>query len=558
MNPKLVSFISSNSPKIDTRIGEGIAYTESKKVLGFLDKLINMHTRVFPKGLVYHGIRLATPREEFLFRINGKNYQREPGTGTSKFKLIKEDVRLAIIHFEYKGESIEKPLYIPFVRRHGIMYINGSKYVFTPVLADGTITAKHDCVFTKFLKIKLFFKRREFSFFEDGVLKHVGVVYSNVHNKRNEEAKTQPILFMSTLANYLMAKYGMSGMLAKFGIHKYKMLEVAEYQEYVDQYPESEWVTITSTNKKPNGSYKYNYYHPTQFMLLVNREEYTNCPIGPEIMGSILFTMDHYTLKSRINPDNINDVNTWQDIIGESIHSSNESYTVIRDGMVKHMASLDGYVDTLVREDLAKIGVHNIENIFDFFEYILLNFKPLTENAYNRDLSGSSYGKQIQVLPFLLYNIIYTINSSVYFPMLTISTEEARDPNRETTIQEIRKNLDKIKPNAFHGLLKWYAGLMILDDPTDNNLYKMGRTITLQERSDKIRTRNSATDINAPDSLLDASLLETGATYDMTKRNPTGRNRLNVFITIDENGVILRNPELKQIIDSVAEDIKSV
>ena len=55
MNPRLMQLIKENTPKIDPRVGEGLAYYQSKSIPDFVDHLFRMNSIAFPEGLKYLG-----------------------------------------------------------------------------------------------------------------------------------------------------------------------------------------------------------------------------------------------------------------------------------------------------------------------------------------------------------------------------------------------------------------------------------------------------------------------------------------------------------------------
>ena len=86
----------------------------------------------------------------------------------------------------------------------------------------------------------------------------------------------------------------------------------------------------------------------------------------------------------------------------------------------------------------------------------------------------------------------------------------------------------------------------------DLPLLKLGRLAVLQEKSDKIRTSNTTFDVNDPKNILHESLIETSGALDMSKSDPSGRNRINPYVTLSEDFTVIPNPELKDKIDEIA------
>lgn len=547
MNPLLNKFIKDNTPVIDPRIGDGLSYSESNKIPAFIDRVLRINSASFPKGLVYIGLRKATPLEGYKYQTRALNNIR-------RYDINRNDIRMYVFHFEFNGTPMQKYIYLPFISRHGFMHMNGVKYVVSPVVADGIMTIKPNSIFVKLIKTKLWFERFVSQIVVDGVREYVPIYFSKIHHKESDSNSGGRMIKMKpTLVHYLCCKYGMTKTLELFGLNNVLMVNIDEFKQNPDKYPKEDWVVVESTGKKPARSYAYGLYIPMQYLFLVPRQQYENISTAPSVLGTLIYVLEHFPSPKRMNPDTINNIDSWRLMLGESIRSSDEHYAVIKNAMDKHMISLDEYVDEMVHDDFKRIGYGQIDSVYKLFIFIVQNFNSMVSEVNKIATSNSFYGKQLQVLQFLLFNIVKAINRC-YFELNGLRIEQERDPNKVIKDDDIRKILGNIRPEEIMRI-KEHAEIIPVEDSTDLPLLKLGRIVVPQEKSDKLRTSKTSFDVSSPENKLNASLIEVGAALDMAKADPAGRNRINLFVKLSDDLTIIPNEELEPIMSSLRDKL---
>ena len=215
------------------------------------------------------------------------------------------------------------------------------------------------------------------------------------------------------------------------------------------------------------------------------------------------------------------------------------------------MISIRGYIDDMVMSDFKRIGLDHIKSINDAFVFIIDNFNDMVASVSNDTSINTLYGKQLQVLQFLLFNITKAINYA-YFGLGNLKLKQKENPDTPIKEREIADVLRTIRTETFMDIRE-HREIMILSDPTDLPLLKPGRIMVPQERSDKQRTRSGPAAVNDVVNKLSDSLLTTGAAKDMTKTDPSGQSRMNPYIYMDDEYTVSENPELKHIMDHVRE-----
>lgn len=551
MNPNLVKAIEQRTPKIDPRIGFGLSFHENENIPKYVDRLFRINARRFPSKVKYLGYAPCTPHEGYKYMTRVVN------NNTRFHDVNKNDIRLYSFNFEIDGYLHRKFIYLPFIRRHGFMYMNGVKYIVAPVMADGIITIKPTEIFIKLIKTKMWFEKiNSYPFMVDGVLEYSQVYFSKIYNKPSDKKQHDPIKMKSTLVHYMCCKFGLRKSLEMLGF-KRDEVEVHSKDEWnkelSDSYPPEEWMVVESLGKKPPKSYGYPVYEPTKMFFMVKRDAWARNKSSKTVFASLFYVFDHYTSPKRMNPNIVDDVTAWRSMMGEVICSSLDHAFTIESNINKHLYSLDGYIDDMVMDDLTRIGLGEIDSIYKLFVYIIENFMELTCGVSQNTKSNSLYGKQLQVCQFLLFDLTKSINNA-YFNLAGLKLNEEKNPNEPIKRESVIKTIDSIRTNIVMQI-KNHTEIIVVDDPGDLPILKMGRMVIPQEKSDKAKTANSSFSVDDPTNSLHESLIEVGGAFDMSKSDPSGRNRLNPFVTLSEDNTIIPNPELAETIQAIRDDL---
>ena len=103
-----MQLVKDNTPKIDPRLGNSLAYDASKNVPDFIDRIFRLNAASFPRGLEYLGYEKATPMEgyRYMTRVVTNNVRR--------YDINRNDIRLYNFLFRFQDKIIRKPIYLPF------------------------------------------------------------------------------------------------------------------------------------------------------------------------------------------------------------------------------------------------------------------------------------------------------------------------------------------------------------------------------------------------------------------------------------------------------------
>ena len=76
MNPRFMKMVKENTPEIDIRLRNGLAYYEGKKSLAYINRLMRIHASSFPECFRYIGIERCTPEEDYNHTTRVRDNQR--------------------------------------------------------------------------------------------------------------------------------------------------------------------------------------------------------------------------------------------------------------------------------------------------------------------------------------------------------------------------------------------------------------------------------------------------------------------------------------------------
>lgn len=535
----LAAAVEKDTPKLNPSIAKGLAVEHVAQVETYLDSVFKAVAPGFPPGLKYIGYRRLTPKEELIEVSKPRNNRRAYDIALSSVYMAEYKFSYAEVN-QNTGEianpvEFTKIMYLPYVNEAGTMYISGSKYVVSPVLADRVFEALPQGVFVRILKARLRFNRATHTFNTNNGIENQQVIWCKVHN---EEAKFRSwsVKCFTTLVHYLIGKYGFTKAFSKF----LGFVPVVGTQETIteEHYPKDEWVICYTTGIKPR-RVKSGYYKPTPICLAVKKSDF-NDPVAKQFIAGLFYVLDHFPDTMRI--DLLDATASWRVMLGRIIWGDDEAAGVVLNNINEHFNSLDDYIDKLSAIKLEQVGFP-VNDFYELFVVIMRNFVSWMANA--PDSVATMYSKELSILPFICYTYIGQINNLIY---KLISNRQ-----RALTLNRVQELFSKhLKMGLVFSLSRECGLLSSAALPGD--CYALGLTNLLipQAASNKTRGRPRP-NLHDPAKQLHVSIAEVGAYSAMPKSAPDGRQRINLCVKIDAQGNILRNPDLVDLIDKTKE-----
>jgi hypothetical protein len=497
----------------------------------YIDPIYRSVSKDFPPGLVYLGCRRCDPIEEY------RVVSRDRG-GKRSFDVARSDVYLMEFKFRYNDEEpISKFVYLPFVGQAATIHLSGSRYVISPILADQVISVSLSGVFVRLQKAKLTFNRISHHYKANGSTEYNDVVWSKIYNKKTAENQPKPTTnAKSCLVHYLLCKHGFFGMFKLYtGIEP--VVGLTEINP--TNYSTDEWVICESSQLSPKG-YKFDYV-PTEIRLAIRKEDYSIDV--KNLVAGFFYLADNFP--NHVSVSSIDDCRLWMVLMGHVIWSGNVGVGKLYSDIKDHIDSLDSYMDNVYYHKLKALN-YECRDIYQLFFRIIATFNQWLLQA--DDLVSTMYDKELSILPFVCYEPVSAINN-LYF-QLNAAKKKAFTSKKISNL--LSKNL---KQGMIFRLNKELGSVTNISASGDNMALKLTNALTPQNKSSKSASK-TRTNLSDPTKRLHASIAEIGSAWALPKSDADGRSRVNPTLRLSPSGLVLRDPQYVDLIDSVQRRIK--
>ncbi len=514
-------------------IANGLACTHMKQVEEYVDSIFQLTSAGFPPGMTYDGCAKCTPLVEYSETTKKKGNR-------CVFDVARSDVYLMEYRFSYKGEKLpSKFLFLPFVSTAGTIHLGGSRFVISPILADRVISVGISSVFVRLHKAKLTFNRIPQHFVANGERESIQVAYSDIYNKKPlANAPKATVKANCTLVHYLFCKYGFAETFKRFADCE-PVVGGAEITE--EQYPESDWVICYSTQIKPKGFGKL-FYEPSDVRVAVLRHKYT--AMVKNLIAGFFYIVDHFP--TRVKPAYVNDPRLWMVLLGHLIWSGNISEGKLQSDVSDHIASLDEYIDSILTDKLRDIGFE----CYDVYQLLYIIIDKFNEWLLSSDDRVSTmYNKELSLLPFVCYEITNAINT-MYFKLKAAQKKELA-PKKIVNIMSLN-----LKQGLIFRITKEHGEVTTTSTSGDNMALKITNLLVPQSSSTRNRSKKDRVAISDPGKRLHSSIAEVGQVFSLPKSEPSGRSRVGMCVQLTDTGLVVRNPNFIELLDSVQSKIR--
>ena len=520
MDNKLFSLIDKVNPHFNERIANGIVTDFMQNVEEHITRILQASQADYPEDLKFLRIERVDPQTDYMNRVYDKSYN-----------IAKSDTYMVKVLFEFKGKQMA-PYYmsLPFVREGGLITINGSNFLISPVLIDEGLSVGTDSIFIHVNKDKITFMREHYAMNVDDVRENGFVVYSDVYNGRPDKSISKKDLrrtknMKPLVAQYLFAKKGVEGVFKEYLNVEAK---IGKEEINTDNYPADEWVICSSVGVKPY-TLKGVHYIPPTTKLAIRRSQYDL--MAQQMAMSFFYNIDHFY--SRAEREDLNDPVVWKLFLGMTLRPEEPSDLTVLNSAERNLNSLDTHLDAQVCASLASIDVF-VFNIYDLFLEIMRTFTTrIVKSSQNL---ATMYGKRMTVQRYILSMITEKI-----FRLGYKLQAKKKDKNlKEKDVHEIIKQ--GIGINDIGRINHKHAEVESASNSTDNIIPRLTSRLVLQ----KDLTRDNNSNAFTPDMHLDVSIGEIG-NLTAISGDQTGRSRLNMFAMVDTDGTVLRNPALLHI-----------
>lgn len=533
MDRQLFDFIYSKEPKMNPILAAGIAVPQVEHAETYIDRIWRCAARLFPEGLTYDGFCRATPREELQARTRR-------GSAKPNLELSQSDVYMVKYKFSFNGHPLpDRPIYLPFVRDAGSIFIRGSRFTISPVLADRCLSVSKGTVFIPVTRDKLTFSQFSWQIKVNSQIRSCFVQKSRIHHhEQDTETKKRPgnIQAEHTLAHYLLTQYGAS---AAFATNFETDVVFGTDDITSERYPEDEWVIAESIGAMPNGLKVANYM-PTKIRLAVPKKRWT--PALESFVAGFFYVADVFP--DRVNLDDIENPRLWRILFGLIIFGNSFGEGKILEDFMSHRDSLDQYIDELAKEELHADGIM-VDDIYELFGYIIEKMPDIVNNADVANMEG----KRLVTWKYVLYDIVKAIFKLTY---------KLRPKNKILSEKDIVTAFNRglnseliMKINSGHGEVS------NISSPGDNMIFKFTSAVIPQNRaSGKGGKGDHDRTFSDPAGHLHSSIAGAGSPLNQPKSDPGGASRLNMFGEIDDAYALRIKEKFRPLLKEVQDKIQ--
>ena len=524
-------------------IANNIAVSHIKQIDTWIDSVIRSISEDLPNGIKYEGYEICTPEEDHAMQTT-KSMSR------CIFDVAISNIRLFRYNFSYQGRMLTpKYIFLPFVTEGGFIFLGGSRFLISPVLADKVISVGSNNIFIKLIKAKLTFKRLVYYYNANGIRENQPIIHSEIYNEQ-ESYPNKSVKAAHLLAHYLFCKHGFTETFRLYA----NCTPIVGMEDTINEtnYPKDKYTICSSVcadnNIHPRGFNKAMYY-PNYIKIAIKNEEYS--ALVKYLITGFYYIADHFPASIKLN--NLDYLPTWRIILGRLIKSDAIPIERLNADMDDHIKSLDEYIDQLIKDKLHHIG-YSVNNIYELFVMIMQNFNELTlVSDKNLDRVNTMYDKELSVLYYIAYNIARA------FVNLSFKLNNLFNKNPTADISKVEKVFNNIiKPRLIYSIRSKHGGVSTTTSSNDNMAIRITSMLIPQASSskDKGSAKSDSAIINNPAARLHASIAEVGAFLTMSKAHPDGRSSINPYALCDENGVLYRNPKFIEIIDTTQQLFK--
>lgn len=535
MDKQILNIMKALTPEFNPRVAEGFVMKEVAAAQQYVGTIIQSAQNDFPEGLVYLGMVNVTPEEEYLQRVHKKN---------STYDISKSTVYAVKLRFEYNGEPIrDQYILLPYLEEGGTLMISGSTFTVTPVLIDKAYSVGIDSIFLYVNKNKLTFKQIAHNYYENDVRMSSFIVTTDMYRGRNSsKLKSDQLRNTHKMAllpvHYLLALRGVTGMFK----HYFDAEVVIGSCEQIntEYYNVNEWTICSSIGVKP--SRLRTRVYSTSTVALAIRNVDLNI-VTRSVIAAIFYIIDHYP--QRVKPEYANDPKLWYLLLALTIKPDVAQETVCIDKLDDHFRSLETFVDLQVKRTLAESKVY-VDDIFDVLVDVIKTYSDRI-NITTEELA-TMYDKRLVILRYLLQGI----RSNIF--TMGFDLQALKNGKKAFTKADIEKIMFARLKTPEILLVNRNPEVNSISNPTDNMVPTM--TLPVKQQTSMAGTKKGASIKFTTALALSASIAEVGNLTSDAKDDFTGRSRLNPYVLLEDDGTIVRNPCLKEIIDKTQRDIK--
>ena len=537
-----LELVKEQMPVINPVIAEGVAYRQGSNIEHFVDRLMKIAFRhtgeragdSLPEQFHYVDFEYVTPEAEYMERIKGVPAPKHAkGKAKNALNMARTDSYLVKYIFENEGRIIEKYIAIPFIRRGGLITVNGVLFGISPVMKSRGLSLTSKGYFVEFPRTKVAFEQLTEQFLINGTIEHIYMPFSvNLHAAAKASQSSVP-----AVANWLFAKYGLQG---AFKLYIGEDIEVYD----VDSPTLAQIDTNVYAVCKPDPHAKGG---RGQIAIVIPKASLT--PQAKILIGSAFYIARRNV--SDIVAEFVDDPTQWQAALGAAIFGRECSKQRRCDDMILHFSNIERYIDEKFRQELIMENVE-CETIYDFLYYVITR---ITERTGGETTSMARlWGRYYTTIDYLIRDLREAIFKA-HFQLVRSARKTNGAPLAQNEVTRILNS--NIKRDIIHSINSGHGEVSPFMTASDNML--IGLTSHCIDQTDarkKSSGKKKVVDLMDPSKHLHSSISEVGSLANLPKSSPYGFARINPYVELDMHGRIVQKKKFISLMRTIDADIR--
>lgn len=395
-----IGHVTSIMPKFNSYLLRDYREEQINKFPEFMGTIFREAIKLFRGELDYLEYRIMAPRERLDYVMDNPFIKGKVDIQQSEYSLIE-------FLFQYRGESIKVPLYVPYLYDNALI-IGNTKFYMHLAIIERMIYHVQDGIIIKVMRSPLQFWRNRQEMYEstDGEQFYDAVVTVRAHYRRKDSKRNTA----TPLILYLLATYEFDDVIRMLGAPEGSIT-------FVDSVPKD----------RDPATDKYIYFPCSGIYLRVDR----NVVYGDKqfntyrrIVASLINIM---RLRKTVTLESVYNRTFYKMTLGYILYPKAENDLIAVDHADSHLISLSTYLDEYTKSELASINVF-CNDIYDLF----VNVFSMIDEWSNWYSVNDLFTKRIGGTDLLLIEVVKLIFNRFY---------DTQRKNKEISFQTIQKML---------------------------------------------------------------------------------------------------------------------
>lgn len=351
----------------------------------FMSTIFREAIKLHKGDLKYLGYKRMTPEERLSYFASQRQEK-------NKINIQQNEMILMKFMFEYCGEPIEVPLYVPYLYDNALI-VNSTKFYIHLAIIERMIYHITDGIIIKVMRSPLHFWRNKQLTYEntDGKRFYDTIVTMRAHFRKNSTKKST----QTPLVLYLLAHYEFNEALSILGIPPGAVSFVSSVPSEEERNPETD-------------RFYYFKCHENVYLKVDHEQIYPegNYNLNSRVIASLIYILK---MTKTVDLDYVTDTKFYMSILGRNLYPNVNNSILACDHAKSHLDSLSTYLDEYTKAGLEELKIY-CNDIFDLFVNVFVMIDEWSTRYEINDL----FSKRIGGTDLLLIEVVKQVFNRFY------------------------------------------------------------------------------------------------------------------------------------------------